>query len=81
MRHLIPYFITEKVKQKESEGSFLAYAMFLDMSGFTNLTEHLFKEDGHEGAELMSRILNDIFGPLVSKVYKKGAFIPYFAGL
>jgi predicted ATPase/class 3 adenylate cyclase len=80
LRHLIPHFITEKVKQKESEGSFMAYAMFLDMSGFTNLTEHLFKEDGHEGAELMSRILNDIFGPLVSMVYDKGGFIPYFAG-
>ncbi len=80
MRHLIPHFITNKVKENEQQGSFLAYAMFLDMSGFTNLTEHLFKEDEHEGAELMSRILNDIFGPLVSTVYEKGGFIPYFAG-
>ncbi len=80
MRHLIPHFITEKVLAEEKHGTFLAYTMFLDMSGFTNLTEHLFKEAGHEGAELMSDILNGIFSPLVEMVYKRGGFIPYFAG-
>ncbi len=80
MKHLIPHFIPEKEKEKETQGRFKAYAMFIDMSGFTNLTEHLFKEEGNEGAELMSRILNGIFSPLVNIVYRKGGFIPYFAG-
>ncbi len=80
MRHLIPYFITNMVDSNKTTGRFKGFTMFLDMSGFTNLTEHLFKEAGHEGAELMSDILNDIFSPLVELVYKKGGFIPYFAG-
>ncbi len=80
MRHLIPHFIIERVREEKTYGHFTAYTMFLDMSGFTNLTEHLFKEAGHEGAELMSDILNGIFAPLVEVVYKKGGFIPYFAG-
>lgn len=35
---------------------------------------------GNRGAEQLSFILNQIFSPLVSLVYAKGGFIPYFAG-
>ncbi len=80
MRNLIPHFISEKVKSQEFEGGFPAYTMFLDMSGFTRLTEHLIQEEGSAGAEVVSQIINNIFGPLVSIAYKRGGFIPYFAG-
>ena len=55
------------------------YAMFIDLSGFTPLTEVLMRK-GSQGAEELSIILNEIFGPLVDVVYAKGGFIPYFAG-
>ncbi len=80
LKHLIPDFIAKKEKQNKRHGTFQAFTMFLDLSGFTNLTEHLFKEEGNEGAELMSEILNNIFSPLVDLVYEKGGFIPYYAG-
>ena len=53
--------------------------MFVDLSGFTPLTQSLMNE-GNEGAEQLSVILNNIFSPMVELVYQKKGFIPYFAG-
>lgn len=53
--------------------------MFVDLSGFTRLTEKLMQK-GPEGAEDLSYALNHIFQPTVSLVYQQGGFIPYFAG-
>ncbi len=53
--------------------------MFIDLSGFTPLTETLMKK-GKEGAEQLSISLNNIFEPMVHLVYNRGGFIPYFAG-
>ncbi len=53
--------------------------MFIDLSGFTPLTESLMQR-GTRGAEELSIILNEIFEPLVNLVYARGGFIPYFAG-
>ncbi len=53
--------------------------MFVDLSGFTPLTESLMRQ-GNRGAEQLSNILNEVFEPLVRLVYAKGGFIPYFAG-
>ncbi len=60
-------------------GSFQAYTLFVDMSGFTKLTEILLKQ-ANAGAERLSNILNSIFHPMVRQVYAQGGFIPYFAG-
>lgn len=53
--------------------------MFVDLSGFTRMTEQLMRL-GTEGAEELSLILNRIFEPLVSIVYERGGFVPHFAG-
>lgn len=53
--------------------------MFVDLSGFTRLTETLMQQ-GAEGAEELSVALNHIFQPTVALVYQQGGFIPYFAG-
>ena len=53
--------------------------MFIDLSGFTPLTETLMAQ-GNEGAERLSRILNNIFVPTVRIVYAQQGFIPHFAG-
>lgn len=79
MKNLIPHFIQDRFKSGQHQGNFEAYAMFIDLSGFTPLTEALMRE-GNRGAEQLSIILNEIFGPLVELVYAKGGFIPYFAG-
>lgn len=53
--------------------------MFIDLSGFTRLTEKLMQK-GPEGAEELSITLNQIFQPTVALVYEQGGIIPYFAG-
>lgn len=79
MKYLIPHFVQEKFDANELHGSLSACTLFLDLSGFTPLTEALMNK-GNSGAEELSIILNDIFGPLVHIVYTRGGFVPYFAG-
>ncbi|TAK40540.1 MAG: adenylate/guanylate cyclase domain-containing protein, partial [Saprospiraceae bacterium] len=79
MKNLIPHFIQQKFLANEWHGNFDACTMFVDMSGFTWLTETLMQQ-GREGAERLSEILNAIFEPMVGMVYEHGGFIPYFAG-
>ncbi len=79
MKNLLPHFVEERFKKKQFHGQFQGYTMFVDLSGFTPLTETLMRE-GSRGAEELSLILNEIFAPLVSQVYSRDGFIPYFAG-
>lgn len=79
MNNLIPYFIQEQYQAQQRVGDFEAYTLFVDLSGFTALTESLMQE-GTAGAERLSNILNEIFSPLVKLMYDRGGFIPYFAG-
>ena len=79
MKNLIPDFIEDHFKKDRFSGELEAYTMFIDLSGFTPLTESLMRK-GNAGAEELSLILNEIFSPLVKEVYQCGGFIPYFAG-
>ena len=79
MKNLIPHFIQNQIQSDVNQGSLNGYAIFVDLSGFTRLTETLLKE-GKVGAERLSDILNAIFGPMVDLVYNNGGFIPHFAG-
>ena len=79
MKNFLPQFIQKQYREGIWRGRFEAYTMFIDLSGFTAMTEALMRE-GNEGAEKLSRILNSIFNPLVRLVYQRGGFIPYFAG-
>lgn len=79
VKNLIPHFIQDQFQNGQSQGQLEAYTMFVDLSGFTPLTESLMRQ-GNRGAEQLSNILNEVFEPLVRLVYAKGGFIPYFAG-
>ncbi len=79
MRNLIPHFIQEQFQAGVSTGTLNGFALFVDLSGFTKLTQALLKE-GKVGAERLSDILNAIFEPMVGLVYGQGGFIPHFAG-
>jgi len=79
LRNLIPDFIAEKIRSLERSGSFRACTMFMDISGFTDMTERLMKE-GKEGAEVLSEVINNVFDPVIKAVYRSGGFIATFAG-
>ena len=75
----MPHFIQENYRNGILQGSLQACTMFVDLSGFTRLTESLMAK-GPNGAEELSDVLNHIFQPTVALVYQQGGFIPYFAG-
>ena len=79
MYHLIPRFIYNHVKNDSFDGSFGTATMFMDISGFTGLTQVLI-EHGKEGAETLSQIMNQVFEPVIHTVYERGGFISGFAG-
>jgi len=79
MENLIPDFILEKFNDRKFLGNFKASSMFIDISGFTSMTEELMRF-GKEGAEILSDIINIIYTPAINAVYKNSGFISTFAG-
>ncbi len=79
MKNLIPHFIHQQLELQNLGGSFKAATLFVDISGFTALTETLMKYE-KDGAEVLTDVLNRVFNPLVQAVYGHGGFISTFAG-
>ena len=78
-RHLIPGFITRQYQRHAWKGKFHAAAMFVDISGFTRLTEALMQYE-KDGAEILTNLLNTVFNPIVHQIYQHGGMISTFAG-
>ncbi len=79
MMNLVPEFIVQKFNAGVMNGKFEGAVLFLDISGFTPMTEAL-AEFGKEGAEILSEMLNRIFTPAINVIYANGGFISDFAG-
>jgi class 3 adenylate cyclase/tetratricopeptide (TPR) repeat protein len=79
LRPLIPHFITTRYQDGQHRGAFPAAALFVDISGFTPLTESLMQHD-RQGAETLSSVINSIFDPVVHEVYARSGFVAEFAG-
>jgi predicted ATPase/class 3 adenylate cyclase len=77
--NLIPQFIDERFAAGQREGSLDAVTLYMDMSGFTAMTQ-AFMQRGRDGAETLSTILNKVFSPIVQAVYEQKGFITGFAG-
>lgn len=79
MYELIPHFIYDKFQSNALNGEFSGIAMFIDISGFTAITEKL-AFYGKEGAEKISLFINEVFTPCIDSVYKRNGFISHFSG-
>ncbi len=79
MHNLIPHFIYEQYQAGNYHGKLEAVTLFLDISGFTAMTQSLMTH-GKEGAELLADIINRVFDPTINAVYERGGFITGFAG-
>lgn len=79
MRRLVPHFVLDQFAAGVHSGRLTAATLFVDIQGFTPLTEALFRHR-HNGAESLSKTLGAIFGPLVGQVYAAGGFVPLYAG-
>ncbi len=79
MRWLVPHTILYHHARNQQCGRLRAASMFVDISGFTQLTETLMQH-AKDGAEVLTEVLNSIFHPIVQEVYDHGGFISTFAG-
>ncbi len=79
MINLIPHFIADNFRKGNLRGSLDASGMFVDISGFTELTEIL-SEKGKEGAEILSNLIKDVFTPSIRSVYNRNGFVISFEG-
>ena len=79
MKNLIPDYILSKYGKKKYSGDFDAVTMFIDISGFTAMTQSLMHND-KEGAEVLTDIINRIFTPSIDHIYKHNGYITTFAG-
>ncbi|MFO8061659.1 MAG: tetratricopeptide repeat protein [bacterium] len=75
----IPSFIIDKYLSDEYSGTLNGSILISDISGFTHLTESLFRLK-KEGAEELSDILKNIFTKMIYTVYENNGFIANFAG-
>lgn len=78
-RRLVPHTILHHHARNRRHGRLRAASMFVDISGFTQLTETLMKH-AKDGAEVLTEVLNSIFNPIVQEVYDHGGLISTFAG-
>ncbi len=79
MRNLLPELRLLGYGKNKTSGSIEASVLFVDISGFTAMTRKLM-EQGKEGAEILSEMMNRLFSPLIDSVYNYGGFITNFAG-
>lgn len=79
MHHLISHFILDKYALDEFSGSLPAAAIFVDVSGFSSLTEALARQ-GDRGAEALVEVMQGLFAPLVEAVYAQKGFVVGYAG-
>jgi predicted ATPase/class 3 adenylate cyclase len=71
---LIPEFILKNYSSGITSGSFSAAGLFVDVSGFSKMTD-LLMEHGQHGAEIMAEVMRSIFAPLMASIYEQGGFI------
>lgn len=79
MDRYLPDFIYDKYIADDLCGCIDAICLFIDIAGFTEFTERLMPK-GKDGAEVLSRIVNNFMEPLIDIVHKWGGFISHFAG-
>jgi class 3 adenylate cyclase len=79
MRRLVPNLIQEQSAAGVDSGAFDACALFVDISGFTPITDAIMGH-GQHGAEVLANIIRDVFDPLVQSVFEQGGFVTNLAG-
>ncbi len=79
MKQLVPRYILEHAENDRFSGRLQAGCMFIDVSGFTQMTHTLMK-NGKEGAEILTGIINRVFTPAIDSIYRNQGFVSSFAG-
>ena len=79
MHRVVPELIVENYREGRYSGEFQAVSMFLDLSGFSTMTDALMQH-GQHGAEVLAGLMHSVFDPLVESIFNYGGKIIGFAG-
>src|SRR5512138_450502 len=79
MHRVVPEMIIENYRAGNYSGEFRSVGMFLDLSGFSTMTDVLMGH-GQHGAEVLAGLMHGVFDPLVESVFDYGGKIVGFAG-
>lgn len=79
MHRVVPELIVENYRKGILRGEFPAVGMFLDLSGFSRMTDALMRH-GQHGAEVLAGLMHSVFDPLVKSIFSYGGKIVSFAG-
>jgi len=79
MHRVVPELIVENYRAGRYSGEFPAVGMFLDLSGFSTMTDALMQH-GQHGAEVLANLMHGVFDPLVESIFDYGGKIVGFAG-
>jgi predicted ATPase/class 3 adenylate cyclase len=79
MHRVVPELIVENYRASHYNGEFPAVGMFLDLSGFSTMTDALMQH-GQHGAEVLASLMHGVFDPLVESIFDYGGKIVGFAG-
>ena len=79
MHRVVPELIIENYRAGRYSGEFPAVGMFLDLSGFSTMTDVLMQY-GQHGAEVLAGLMHGVFDPLVESIFDYGGKIVGFAG-
>ncbi len=79
MHRIVPPFIIENYRSNRLRGSFKAVGMFLDLNGFSSMTDALMQH-GQHGAEILAGLMHNVFDPLVGSIFEQKGWIVGFAG-
>src|SRR5215208_767936 len=79
MHRVVPELIVENYRLGRFRGEFPSVVMFLDLSGFSTMTDALMQH-GQHGAEVLAGLMHGVFDPLVESVFDYGGKIIGFAG-
>ena len=79
MHRIVPEIIIENYRAGRYQGSFKAASLFLDISGFSAMTDALMGH-GRHGAEVLAAMMRSVFDPLVQAIFGQGGMIVGYAG-
>ena len=79
MHPLVPEFIVESYSAGRRRGNFQAATLFIDLSGFSRITDALMPQ-GQQGAEELTRQMYSVFDPLMKAVFEHGGRVVGLAG-
>ncbi len=79
MHRVVPELIVENYRKGCYSGEFQAVSLFLDLSGFSTMTDALMQH-GQHGAEVLAGLMHGLFDPLVESIFDYGGKIIGFAG-